>query len=276
VSQVEVSGLQGKVAVVTGAGRMRSIGRPIAVALARAGCDVVLTGTGRAPENYPEDEQKAGWRDIESVAEEVRAEGRRALSRVSSVADPAAVEALADQTLKEFGRVDFVVNNAGAARGSDRVPVVDLAVEDWGKVIDVNLNGTFYMSKSFGRRLVEQGTGGAIINISSIAGKMFPPNTAAYAASKAGIQALTASMAREIGRSGVRVNAICPGIIDTYRMDDIPRGDAWNNMVQSMIPMGRAGTGEDIAHMTVYLCSDQGAWITGQSWNVDGGTVVAH
>jgi NAD(P)-dependent dehydrogenase (short-subunit alcohol dehydrogenase family) len=273
---VKLSGLEGKVAVVTGAGRMRSIGRPIAVELARAGSDVVLTGTGRPRERYPKDEQEAGWRDVDSVADEVRAEGRRALAVVSDVSDPAAVEALADQVLKELGRVDFVINNAGAARGSDRVPVVELRPEDWRKVIDVNLSGTFYMSRAFGRRLIERGEGGSIVNISSIAGKMFPPNTAAYAASKAGIQALTASMAREMGVHRVRVNAICPGIIDTYRMDDIPRGAAWDNMVRAMIPLGRAGDGTDIAHMTVFLCSDQGAWITGQSYNVDGGTVVQH
>ncbi len=276
MAALELTGLENKVAVVTGAGRMRSIGRPIAVELAKAGCDVVVTGTGRAPERYPDDERDAGWRDIESVAEEVRGVGRRALPLVSNVSDPDACAALVEQTVKELGRVDFVVNNAGAARGSDRVPVVELAVEDWRKVIDVNLNGSFYMSRAFGQKLIEQGEGGAIINISSIAGKMFPPNSAAYAASKAGLQALTASMAREVGRHGIRVNAICPGIIDTYRMDDIPRGKVWDDMVEQMIPAGRAGTGNDIAWATVFLCSQQGAWITGQSYNVDGGTVVQH
>ena len=276
MAALELTGLDNKVAVVTGAGRMRSIGRPIAVELAKAGCDVVVTGTGRNPEHYPDDEREAGWRDIDSVAAEVRGVGRRALPLVSNVSDPEACGALVEQTIKEFGRVDFVVNNAGAARGSDRVPVVELAVEDWRKVIDVNLSGSFYMSRAFGQKLIEQGEGGAIINISSIAGKMFPPNAAAYAASKAGLQALTASMAREVGQHGIRVNAICPGIIDTYRMDDIPRGEVWNNMVEQMIPVGRAGTGDDIAWATVFLCSEQGAWITGQSYNVDGGTVVQH
>src|SRR5947199_10725346 len=122
-----LSGLDGKVAVVTGAGRMRSIGRPIAVALARAGCDVVLTGTGRAPERYPDDEKAAGWRDIDSVADQVRVLGRRALPVVSDVSDADAVEVLAQQVVDEFGRVDFVVNNAAFARGDDRVPVVGLA-----------------------------------------------------------------------------------------------------------------------------------------------------
>jgi NAD(P)-dependent dehydrogenase (short-subunit alcohol dehydrogenase family) len=255
---------------------MRSIGRPIAVELARNGCDVVLTGTGRPPERYPDDEKQAGWRDIESVADEVRAEGRRALPLISNVADPEAVEVLLGEVIGEFGRVDIVVNNAGAARGEDRKPVVDLAVSDWRTVIDTNLTGTFLMSKTFGRHLVETGRGGSIVNISSIAGKLFSPQTAAYAASKAGIQALTAVMSQEVGRQGVRVNAICPGIIDTFRMDDLGRGPEWERFIDGRVPLGRAGTGEDIAHMTAFLCSDQGAWITGQSYNVDGGTVVQH
>jgi NAD(P)-dependent dehydrogenase (short-subunit alcohol dehydrogenase family) len=272
MSGLILSGLDGKVAVVTGAGRMRSIGRPIAVELARAGCDVVLTGTGRPPERYPDDECEAGWRDIDSVADEIRALGRRALPVVSDVSDPDAVEVLADRVLDELGRVDIVVNNAGAARGDDRVPVVELPVAQWRTVIDVNLNGTFYMSRTFGQRLAAQGQGGSIVNISSIGGKIMGPRTAAYAASKAGIHALTCAMASELGTENIRVNAICPGIIDTFRLDDIPRGERWDAMVQRQIPLGRAGTGEDIAWMAVYLCSDQGSWITGQLYSVDGGT----
>jgi NAD(P)-dependent dehydrogenase (short-subunit alcohol dehydrogenase family) len=254
---------------------MRSIGRPIAVELARAGCDVVLTGTGRAPDRYPQDEQDAGWRDIASVADEVTSLGRRVLALVSSIADERAVEDLADRTLREFGRVDIVVNNAGAARGDDRRPVVELDSNEWRTVIDVNLTGTFLMSKVFGRHLIANG-GGSIINISSIAGKKFSPNTSAYAASKAGIQALTACMAREVGAHNVRVNAVCPGIVDTFRLDDVGRGPEWQQLVQTMIPLGRPGTGLDIAAAVLFLCSDQGAWVTGQAWNVDGGTLVEH
>ena len=271
-----LTGLDGKVAVVTGAGRMRSIGRPIAVELARAGCDVVLTGTGRAPDRYPPEEKTAGWRDIDSVADEIRALGRRATAFVSNVADVNAVEALADAVLAEYGRVDIVVNNAGSARGVDRVPVVDLPLDVWRNVIDINLHGTFYMSRTFAQRLIAQGQGGVIINISSIGGKMMPANAAAYAASKAAIHSLTSSMAKELGRYNIRVNAVCPGIIDTSRMDDVPRGDPWNQLVQNNVPLGRAGTGEDIAWNCVYLCSDQGSWVSGQSWNVDGGHMTAH
>lgn len=270
-----LTGLEGKVAIVTGAGRMRSIGRPIAVEMARAGCKVVLTGTGRPPEQYPDDEKAAGWRDIDSVVDEIRAFGGTALGVVSDVGDEGAVRALLERTLAEFGRVDFVVNNAGAARGRDRVPVVNMPIDAWDTVIRVNLRGTFLMSKIFGQHLIDAGHGGSIVNISSIAGKLLPPNTSAYAASKAGIQALTASMAQEVGQYGIRVNAICPGLVDTVRIDDIRGTPAWDQAT-ARIALRRMGRGEEIAWAVMYLCSDQGAWFTGQSINLDGGHAVQH
>ena len=210
------------------------------------------------------------------VAAEVRALGRRALDTTSDVGDEAAVQALVDRTMAEFGRVDFVVNNAGAARGRDRVPVLDMPIDAWDTVIRVNLRGTFLMSKFFGKQLVESGNGGVIINISSIAGKILPPNTSAYAASKSAIQALTASMAQEVGQYGVRVNAICPGLVETYRIDDIAGTEAYQQMLATRIPLRRDGRGEEIAWATAFLCSDQGSWITGQSINIDGGMAVQH
>lgn len=270
---VELTGLEGKVAVVTGAGRMRSIGRAIAVELARAGCDVVLTGTGRHPDNYPDEERAEGWRDIESVADEVRALGRRATPVVLDVADPVAVDALADAVRAEYGRVDVVVNNAAAVRGPDRVAVVDLPVEVWDRVLTVNLRGTFLVSRAFARELVAQGEGGSIINISSIGGKLMGANTAAYSASKAAVQALTSSMAKELGAAGVRVNAICPGVTHTSRLDDVTQG-GWQDYAAKHIPLGRVGTPADVAMAAVFLASDQGAWVSGQAWNVDGGQLT--
>ena len=267
----ELSGFDGRVALVTGAGRLRSIGRPIALALARAGCDLVLTGSGKPASAYPPDEQRAGWRDIESVADEVRALGRRALPLVSDVRDPQAVDALAARVLAEFGRIDFLVNNAGSTRGSDRVPALDLPLSEWQRVLGTNLDGTFYMSRCFARQMVALGQGGAIVNISSIAGRNRMPNTAAYATSKAAIDVLSTVLAGELGPKGIRVNSVAPGMIDTSRMDDVPRGEVWDRVVKAQIPLGRAGTGEDIAHMVVFLCSEQAAWITGQTFYVDGG-----
>jgi len=267
----ELTGFDGKVAVVTGAGRMRSIGRPIALALARAGCDVVLTGSGKPASAYPEDEQRAGWRDIESVADEVRALGRRVLPLVSDVRDAQAVQRLAEQVIASFGRVDFVINNAGSTRGSDRVPARELPLSEWQRVLGTNLDGTFYMSRCFAQHMAAAGRGGVILNISSIAGRNLMPNTAAYATSKAAIDALSTVLAGELGPKGIRVNSVAPGMIDTSRMDDVPRGKVWDDIVRAQIPLRRAGRGEDIAHMVVFLCSEQAAWITGQTLYVDGG-----
>ncbi|MEO7854324.1 MAG: SDR family oxidoreductase [Rubrivivax sp.] len=266
-----LTGFDGKVAVVTGAGRMRSIGRPIAVELARAGCDLVLTGSGRAADSYPADEQAAGWRDIESVAEEVRALGRKALTVVSDVRDAAAVAALADRVVGELGRVDFVVNNAGSTRGGDRIPATELPLEQWHRVLNTNLDGSFYMSRTFAQHMKKGGNGGVIINISSIAGRMLMPNTAAYATSKAAIDALSTVLAGELGADSIRVNSVAPGMIDTSRMDDVPRGKVWDDIVRNNIPLQRAGSGADIANTVVFLCSEQAAWITGQTIYVDGG-----
>lgn len=266
-----LTGFEGKVAVVTGAGRMRSIGRPIALALAKAGCDVVLTGTGRPAEQYPEDERAVNWRDIESVADEVRQLGRRALPVVSDVSSPEAVEALLEHVVAEFGRVDFLVNNAGATRGGDRVPATQMSIETWQRVMNTNLNGTFYMSRAFARRMGEQGEGGAIINISSLAAQLLAPDTSAYATTKVAINGLTTIMARELGPKKIRVNVVAPGIVETSRLDDVPRGKVWDDMVAAYISLGRAGTGDDIAHLVTFLCSDQGEWITGQNIYVDGG-----
>lgn len=273
---LRLSGLEDRVAIVTGAGRMRSIGRPIAVELARQGCDVVLVGTGRSPDRYPPEEQAAGWRDIDSVADEVRALGRRALTSVTDISDEAQCEAVVAATLAEFGRVDILVNNAGAARGEDRVGVTELDPAVWRHVLDVNLTGTFLMSRAVIPKLLDAGRGGSIVNISSIAGKVFGPKTAAYSASKAGMQALSAVMAREFGPDGIRVNTICPGIIDTSRIDDMGRGDRWRATIDAMVPLRRAGSGDDIAHLCAFMCSDEGSYITGQAWNVDGGSVVSH
>jgi 3-oxoacyl-[acyl-carrier protein] reductase len=273
-SEFRLTGFEGKVAVVTGAGRMRSIGHAIARDLAQAGCDVALTGTDRSPETFPAEEQELGWRGVDSVVEEIRGFGRRAITKVMSVNDPAACEELGIDVLEAFGRVDILVNAAAAPRGIHHMPVVDLPIDIWHKVQGVNLNGTFYMSRIFAQHMVAGGRGGSIINISSISGKTLRATRTAYAAAKVGVHALTSGMAKELGKDRIRVNAICPGYILTSRLDIVPL-DERTKMIAN-IPLGRAGLPEDISAMALFLASDQGAWISGQQWNVDGGQVTMH
>jgi 3-oxoacyl-[acyl-carrier protein] reductase len=265
--------LAGKVAIVTGAGRMRSIGRPIAKRLAQAGAAIVISGTGRPPERYPDDEKAAGWRDIDSVADEIRQAGGRCLALVSDIADPRAVDALVERTVAEFGRVDILINNASAARGEDRVPAIELKYDVWKKVMVTNVDGTFLMSCAAARRMIAQGHGGSIVNISSIASKIAAARSGAYAASKAAVNALSRSMALDLAPSGIRVNAICPGLIDTFRLDDLGRGESWEKLVKSFIPLGYAGDGTECAELVLFLVSDRGKWITGQAMNIDGGSI---
>jgi NAD(P)-dependent dehydrogenase (short-subunit alcohol dehydrogenase family) len=267
-----LTGFEGRVAVVTGTGRMRSIGHSIAHELARAGADVVVTGSGRGRTNA--EEQAAGWRDIESVADEIRAMGRRALSVVTDIGDEASVEDLFAKTMAEFGRVDFLVNNAAADGGPDRVPVSRMATEQWDYVMRINLRGAFLMSRAFVREAAALGHGGAIVNISSVVGKTWPPNMTAYSGSKAGVHALTAGMAHEVGPNGIRVNALCPGVIDTARLGPFKTSGQFDEYVSERIPLRRAGTGEDLAAMTVFLCSEQGSWVSGQIISVDGGMIA--
>ena len=267
-----LTGFDNRVAVVTGAGRMRSIGRPIALTLARAGCDLVLTGTGRSPAHYPEDERAAGWRDIDSVADEVRALGRRALPLVADVTDPEAVERLAARAAAEMGRVDFVVNNAGSTRGKDRQPVASLPVSEWQRVIDTNLNGSFYMCQAFARRMIEGRRGGAIVNISTLGSRLLAAGTAAYASSKLALNGLTTILAGELGQHGIRVNAVCPGFVATEILKAMPQ-KVLDGMV-AHTPIGRMGEPEDIANAYVWLASDQAAFVHGAVLSVDGGLVT--
>ncbi len=177
--------------------------------------------------------------------------------------------------MQQLGRIDFLINNAASARGEDRVPVVDLDLDAWDLVIRVKLRGGFLMSRAFARELIKNEREGAIVNISSIAGKRMGPNSGAYSASNAGIQALSSSMSGELGPKGIRVNTICPGVIDTSRLDDLGRDKRWQAVIQG-VPMRRASDGSDIANMAVYLCSEQGNWINGQAINVDGGSMTSH
>jgi 3-oxoacyl-[acyl-carrier protein] reductase len=262
----------GRVALVTGAGRLRGIGRATAVVLAAMGADVVVTGTGRDPATFPEDEQRQGWRDVESTAEQVRAHGRRALTWVGDISQAAEVQRLVDHTVQTFGRIDVLVNNAAYPRGNDRVPVADLDEAVWHKVLEIKLTGSFLLCKRIVPMMIQQ-QWGRIINLSSVFGKQGGANTAAYCTANFGIQGFTQALALEVARHGITVNAVCPGTVDTARMDGLGRGETWQQTVES-IPIGRPASDEDVTGLIAFLCSSAAAYMTGQSININGGLVM--
>ncbi len=267
--------LDGKVAIITGAGRLRGIGRACAVSLAKLGCDIVPTGTGRAPDTFPPDEQAAGWRDIESTAEQVREQGRRALPVVGDVTKAEDVDRMVAETIAEFGRVDILINNAAFRRGEDRVTPDLLSEEIFRRVLDIKLVGAFLLSKAVAKHLIEQGEGGRIVNISSVGGKRGSAVTAAYASANFGLQGFTQVLAQWLGPHQISCNAICPGVTDTSRMDDLgyPRDERWNRL-QAAVPLRRAASDDEVADVISFLCTPKGAYINGQSINVCGGMVM--
>jgi len=267
------SELKGKVAIVTGAGRMRGIGRGAATVIARMGANVVVTGTGRDPATFPQDEKDVGWRDIHSTAEQIEAFGVSALPIVSNVADQDDVQKMIDATVVEFGRLDIIVNNAAAPYGNDRVSVMDMQPGIFKSIVDVKLMGTFYACKAAAEQMVKQGEGGRIVNLSSTMGKSGRPNTSAYNAANFAVDGFTQALAKEIGVHDITVNSVCPGLIETSRLDPMGRTDRWDTRLAE-IPLRRAGTDEEVGELIGFLCSQRAAYITGQAINVNGGVIT--
>ena len=265
--------LKGKVAIVTGAGRMRGIGRGTATVIARMGAHVVVTGTGRDPASFPQDEKDVGWRDIHSTAEQIEAFGVSALPLISNVADQDDVHKMIEATLVEFGRLDIIVNNAAAPYGNDRVSVMDMQADIFKSIVDVKLMGTFYACKAAATQMIKQGEGGRIVNLSSTMGKSGRPNTSAYNAANFAVDGFTQALAKEIGAHDITVNSVCPGLIETARLDPMGRADRWDNRIAE-IPLRRAGTDEEVGELIGFLCSQRAAYITGQAINVNGGVIT--
>jgi len=267
-----MSQLSGKVALVTGGGR--GIGRGICLALARAGADVALSDVNQlasAGQQY-ETTSISGFDAAQKVAEEVRACGRRSLAIDADVTKKEQVARMIESARSALGTIDMLVCNAGVVSAA---PVEALAEDTFDVTMAVNVKGVFLCCQAAIPLLRQRG--GCIINIASVAGKNGSPWLAHYCASKFAVVGFTNSLAKELARDNIRVNAICPGILRTqmweYLAEKFRGGDdkeaAWQRLVKTLIPLGRAQTPDDIGALAVYLASAEN--VTGQAINVDGG-----
>ncbi|HMH54111.1 MAG TPA: SDR family NAD(P)-dependent oxidoreductase [Candidatus Acidoferrum sp.] len=278
-----MSEFDGKVVLVTGCARARGMGRAISMAFARSGADLVVTdvapGGTRNENEEGLEEIRLAWKGLESLAGEIEALGRRVLTLVGDVSRAADAERFIKEALAGFGRIDVLVNNAAAPHGADRRLLWEVPEEAWDLVIDVNLKGTFLVSRAVIPHMLSRG-GGRIINMASVSGKRGTSRRGAYTASKFGVIGLTQAMAQELGGHGITVNAICPGSVDTSRRESTSRRERAlterdpNAPVLTLPPSGRIARPDDIARLALFLASEQSDHITGQAWNVDGGTVM--
>lgn len=276
--------LSNKVALITGAGGRHGIGRAIALRLAGEGADVVVTDIEQSEEAIRPEDRQAGWRGLPSVVAEIEELGRQSMGLFSDVSDSSQVADMVDRTLERFGKIDILVNNAGSRPGKDRVLVVDLEEEAFDEVMRVNVRGTYLCSQAIARHMIARGGGGKIIVISSGAGKKGIAKYAAYCASKFALVGFTQALAQELGTHRINVNAICPGLVDTERVDFIAAALAPEEesgaehramMVrhrESVIPFGRIAQGDDIARLAAFLSSAESDYMTGLSISVSGGT----
>jgi len=253
--------LKGKVAIVTGGGR--GIGREIALLLSREGASVLVAGSTPEP--------------LEKVAAEINGTGARAAAVATDVADEASVERMVSEALREFNQIDILVNNAGII--GPTAPVTGVNREEWDRVLAVNLTGAFLCARHALPSMIER-RGGRVINITSIAGLIGYPLRSPYAVSKWGMIGLTRTLALEVGQYDITVNAIAPGPVRGPRIDQVisrraaQTGKSFEEVEReyiSPIALGRMLEEADIAAMTLFLASEEGRNITGETFNISGG-----
>ncbi len=281
-----MSDLKGKVALVTGAAAKRSMGRGIAVQLAKDGADVVVVDKYAVPKSiWAEDED---WKGLDDVVAEIRALGRKGVAMTCDVSNSADVDAMVAWTLEECGKIDILVHCVGV-RGPVPIPIVDLDEATWKMLIDINLTGAFLVCKAVAKTMIAEPEGKKIVLVSSMAGVGPYPGGAGYAASKHGLLGLMKTLARELAPYKINVNAINPGGFDTnFRDDSVAKQaeDRGMSVAESQkagttgpsgqagpppIPLGRLGTPQDIADLVSFLVSDRAKYITGEDVNLSGG-----
>ena len=243
---------EGRVALVTGAAR--GIGQAIAKKLAAEGCDVALC------------DLKAEW--LTETVGLIEAAGRKAKCFEADVSNAAMVDTVVKGVIEAFGKIDILVNNAGITKDT---LMIRMSEQDWDAVLSVNLKGTFLFTKAVARPMMKQRSG-TIVNVASIIGLIGNAGQCNYAASKAGVIALTKSAAKELAARNIRVNAVAPGFIQT-RMTDVLPEDVRKKMLD-LIPLSRFGQPEDVANVVLFLASDAASYMTGQVLPVCGGMVM--
>ncbi|MFC1952305.1 SDR family NAD(P)-dependent oxidoreductase [Chloroflexota bacterium] len=289
--------LSGKVALVTGASNSKGFGCGIALRLAQEGADVAVTDRIRTPESFEPWDREAGWRGLDSIVEEVETMGRRGLAINADLTNRQEITDMVGKVLKEFGKIDILVNNAaiiardvGRANVRDLPPVVELSEKVWDDCVAVNLTAVFLMCKAVAPQMIKRGEGGKIVNTSSIGGKNGGAGRSWYSATKFGLQGFTQSLARELGPYKINVNCVCPGVILTWGSRGTP---IWEAMKQGLseeeavakvygehmsgrfqAPMGTPGKREEVVNAMAWLASNQSDYITGQAINVCGGIVM--
>ena len=276
--------LDGKVALITGAGGMRGVGRATALKLAAQGADIALTDVHRGDPDLPPAEVRTGWRGIDSVAAEVGELGRRCLPVYCDLGHSDQIQDMVNQVVDYFGHIDILVNNARAIIGQDKVPVTELSLDVWDHFLAINTTAVFLCTQLVGREMVRRGAGGRIVNIASNAGKQASAMGAAYSASKFAVLGLTQASALDLAQYDITVNAVCPGPINTDRLSYWERDQAQERSISleefrgdvveeagRRTPLGRIAEAEDIANMVAFLASDEASFVTGQAYNVNGG-----
>lgn len=246
--------LSGKIAIVTGASK--GLGRAMVLGMADAGADIVLVSRT--------------LKDLEAVAQEIRAKGRKALSVPADVSKSADIERMVKEAMEKFGKIDILVNNTGI---SGDKPVLKMEEDYWDYVMSVNLKAPFLCSKAVGAEMVKRKKG-KIINISSITFTMAIPNMTSYCASKAGVVQFTKALALEWARHNIQANAICPGYFRTPMNEEFFSGEAGKKIIEQTLPLKRLGEPEELVGSVIFFASGASDFITGAVLVVDGGQIL--